>query len=542
MNSKDYLIIVLLFLSIFIFNLKDFFAVDYNTFVDFDIFKQLEINEFNNLWIPFEILKFVIYSLGLLPYLFSISVLFCFLIVHFYSKKLFKNPFLSSFLLLFNPFVYSRIISGQIGVLFSYTFLIVSTYYIIKLFREDMSVKNVIKLGLSSTIMCSFQPQTAFLLLIIFIISSFCFWNKIKRVYVKRASLLFILLILLNSFWIQGVLSTNYFDSSGEADIEFFAPQLSQGVSTTVKIIGGWGFWREVAYLTSYNLFPLWLWYSLTFIFLGLMFIGYFSTNSKESKLFYFLWWVGLLLAIGASHPFTKPFFDFAFNNIPFFSGFRDSHKFVMLIMLAYARLCPLGLNWIKNKFKLNNKITNIALIVFILVYSFPLIGLWNQVKPVNYPSSYDETNQFLLDENITGWLIYLPWEAYLTYDWSVNASSDGRISVPINYLVEPYVIVSPGSWGDQDEFSNNISECLEVQSVSCLENNNVQYVLRDDCTFYPNNYSWINNTLVHKSDCLTLFELNSSKKVEYDIPQRFIIGSLISLTTFIVILIYLFK
>jgi len=54
---------------------------------------------------------------------------------------------------------------------------------------------------------------------------------------------------------------------------------------------------------------------------------------------------IGFILALGVANTYTRPFFEWLWNNFSFFRGFRDSQKFVMLLCLAYAFLGGLGVN-----------------------------------------------------------------------------------------------------------------------------------------------------------------------------------------------------
>jgi hypothetical protein len=182
--------------------------------------------------------------------------------------------------------------------------------------------------------------------------------------------------------------------------------------------------------------------------------------------------------------------------------------------------------------------------IIAIIAYTYPLIGLFGQIKPAAYPESYSEADAFLQSQNITGHIIYLPWEAYLTYTWTLGTSPDGRIAVPINKLLTPIVQTSPGQWGAMDSIRRNITDCLSAQSVSCLENMGVQYVIKDRCAFYPLNYSFINSTPVHTDLCMDIYNLDSKIQIERsaEIPARFIIGSVISILTLAALTAWLIK
>jgi len=195
---------------------------------------------------------------------------------------------------------------------------------------------------------------------------------------------------------------------------------------------------------------------------------------------------------------------------------------------------------------KLEKIVGNIVILIFIagiITFTYPLIGLWGQVQPCNYPVSYQSLNNFLQTQNISGHIIYLPWEGYLTYNWTAGCNPDGRIANPINKVVKPVIISSPGKWGGMDDLEKNITECIKKQSIECLKNNSIQYILKDKCAFYPKNYSWIDQPIIYKNKCIDVYEISPKKEIKrsINIPIRFILGSVISVSTVIGICIYFF-
>lgn len=189
--------------------------------------------------------------------------------------------------------------------------------------------------------------------------------------------------------------------------------------------------------------------------------------------------------------------------------------------------------------------IVSFLFIAFVLIFTYPLINLHNQIQGTNYPESYKETNSYLESQNLTGHIIYLPWETYLTYTWTKNASPDGRIPVPINRLVKPIVQTGPTEWGAATEFQSDIEDCLNQNSTACLESLSVQYILLDSCAYFPDRYSFLNQTpIAHQDSCITIYRLNPKTEIDRTIkvPARFIVGSIISLLTLIILIFMLAK
>ncbi|MBD3355142.1 hypothetical protein GF361_04105 [Candidatus Woesearchaeota archaeon] len=520
----DYLIIAAVYLIVFWKILfRPVYFLDYSPSVFLSITKELTVSNFQGTWYLYFFLESIFLRFS--QAFFSFSILIMLLIAFYYIKRQFRYSLLFAFVFFFNPFVYSRLMVGQLGVILAYLLIPVFLYY---LFHK----KNLIILAVLTSIALLLQPQFLLFYLLLFILS----YRKPKAV------LIFVLLlVLLNAYWIQGFFSPTVFEKIDESHEEFFAPKLSQDVPAVAKIMGMWGFWRETGFKTTYKLLPLGLWYALTLILVVLMLIGYYSS---ENRFFFSLWWIGVVFATGFSHPYTKPFFSFLFNYLPFFNGFRDSHKFVALIALSYAYLCPLGLRLITKKSKKLKKILYLLFISIILLYTFPLIGLWNQVNPAYPPSDYLDANDFLSKQNITGHIIYLPWEGYLTYNWTINSTPDGRTAVPINKFIQPLVLVSPGRWGSMSNLKHNINFCLDHRSINCLEKQDVLYILKDRCAFYSDRYKWISISKFYENNCLTIYRIHNKTDItkRFKFQLRFVIGSVISILTWICMIFLLLK
>ena len=559
----DYLLIISIWLLIFGKKcLSNFMLVDYIPSTHLDIKFNLLNTGYTHIFSLFDLFKIILAPFSLFNLMFTLSILISMLVSYFYIRRTFKEKglifcLLFAFIYFFNPFVYSRIMIGQLSVLISYILMPVFIFYVYE-FLKNPDSKQLIKLVISMTLVSLFSIH--FFLLNFIILIVVLFWSYIsndKTPYSNTPSLIksikliiifLILLTLLNSFWLQGFFSIKILSTIDSSHEEFFSPRMSENIPAIAKISGMWGFWRESSYFTTYNSLPIYVWYSMLLMLLLLMITSYFSSNSdNKSKTFFTLFWVGMLLGAGISHPYTKPFFDFLFNYLPLFNGLRDSHKLVSFVCLAYAYFIPLLVVNIKNNLKSNVKqqskansssilliLLIISVIVFFLTYTYPLINLHNQLQPLSYPKSYNQIDSYLNSQNVNGYVVYLPWQTYLTYSWTIGSSSDGRISVPAR-VFQDHVIGGPDKYGAEDEISLQISSCINQKSVQCFEKANVQYILKDKCAIYPDKYEFLNQTPLYQSDCIDVYKLNNENKIEYSMPLRFIIGVLISIITLIV-------
>jgi hypothetical protein len=185
-----------------------------------------------------------------------------------------------------------------------------------------------------------------------------------------------------------------------------------------------------------------------------------------------------------------------------------------------------------------------ILITVLILFLSFPLINLNNQLKQVNYPGDYQELNSFLNTIKISGKIIYLPWQTYLTYSWTINSSSDGRIPIPINQILKYPVLTGPDIYGSGSFQTQIISNCLSNNSIECLKQNQIQLLIYDKCSLYKEQ-SIIENlsSKIYSNACIDLYEINSNAvQTQQPIPARFLISSIISLITITGLITYLIK
>jgi hypothetical protein len=265
----------------------------------------------------------------------------------------------------------------------------------------------------------------------------------------------------------------------------------------------------------------------MTLVLPILLILGYNKEKKKEDKPYFILFWIGVILATGISHPWTAPLFEFLFKYLPFFSGLRDSHKLISLVALSYAFLIPKlsKSRWFKA-----------GIVIFVLFYTFPLIGLSGQMQNVPYPKEYYTLNNYL--DNVSGHIIYLPWQTYLTYNWSEGVGSDGRIATPINKIIEADVETGPDSWGSATNFSKQIQSCLNQQSVNCLEEQGVQYIIKDKCASFPTSYPFINESLEYFEGCVELYKLDNDMIVTKKKASPFYIASiLLSLFVFLYLL-----
>lgn len=540
----DYLVPIIIWLIIFGRNaLSPLLFVDYVYPTFFTLSKMLVLSNYTAAVNPFHLLQLIFAVLGIPEVLFQFSVLSAMIVSFFFIKKTFPEKIqyiLFAVIYFFNPFVYTRIMIGQLGVLLAYLFIPVFVFYMLEFLKKDFDKKSLVKMIIAFTLASLFSIHFFVINFIILVCYSIYNYKDLNKKFAKSLIIFIIFTLLLNAFWLQGIFNNPIYSSINKEHEQFFSPKMSENIPAVGKIIGMWGFWRENGFIRTYKELPLYVWYPLLIILFLLFVISWTNDpDKKQKRLFFTLFWTGLILGTGISHPYFSGFFDFLFNKLPLFSGFRDSHKFVSLIALSYAYFISSSGLMIKGKKK---KIAFcVFIIIFMLFFTYPLIDLKGQIKPVSYPKDYFELNDYLNGQNISGYIMYLPWQTYLTYNWTINTSSDGRIAAPINNIIEKEVLIGYDEYGGKDILGQNISDCLLNNSAECLEFLNVQYIIKDKCTTFPNNYSWLNNA-VFENSCISLYKLNAGEKTATKTPMRFYIGVLISLVALIILILYCIK
>ncbi len=419
--------------------------------------------------------------------LFQYTLLFIILSLAGYSMHILAGDFTDSrigrfyagFLYAFNPYIYSRLITGQ--WLLSYVILpLLIKSFIDLLDKKKDKKKNEIKEMIKFIFFLTIAGFNIHILIISFVIIAiiFLFWsNRYRKIETLKIILLSLFLfILLNSYWIIPLLNAQntMVNNIGEKDFKAFAPK-----GGLFDIAAMYGFWNE-GYLYTKDFLPGWQILFLIILFLSITgFIFYYD----EEKIRIYLWGftvigiAGLILASGINGPFGD-IIRWLFDNT-FLKGFRDSHKFVSMIVLAYSVLGGLGLSRIErayqNKYaddtKSLPKFLLLAVIAISLItpfaYSFTFFnGFAGQIKPTEYPADWHETNNYLNEDKQDFNILFLPWHLYMDFGWINNTNK--RIVNPARYFFDKNVI--SGTNAEIGELFRDVNTPEQIYMDSLLD------------------------------------------------------------------------
>ncbi|MDO8724659.1 MAG: hypothetical protein Q7J35_01155 [Candidatus Methanoperedens sp.] len=437
-----------------------------------------------------------------------------------------------------NPFVYVRFLAGHWLLLLAYAVTPFAIKGLIDFF-EDPSTKRAIKVVFLLTYIFVLETHTPFLLLIVFGVLFLVKLVEYRKIDAKIFSLsrsiilIGLLLLILNSYW----LVPTFVGSSvplGEitgSDLNTFTTTQDLNFNTLFTTASMYGFWRG-GYIYTKDLLPYWY---LFFIFILFLSVHGFVSNYKHPghgtyvKAFGAVAVLSVLLAAGISGPFAGVF-EFLFNNIFFFKGFREPQKFVALLVLSYAYLGGLGVAEIEKmardktikKFNLR-KIGTIVIIVMALatpfIYSFTMFnGFWGQLKPSDYPKDWYEVNDFLNQDEQDFKVLFLPWHMYMDFKWLPTAQK--RIADPASIFFDKPVIQGDNMEAGSiySSSTNSVSKYVEFLLATNNKINNigeliaplnVKYVILTkevDYRFYDFLYNQTDLELVKDTENMVVF------------------------------------
>jgi len=459
------------------------------------------------------------------------------------TKKYYLNYWAAIFYTI-NPFVYERFLAGQWPHLFAYAFLPPFIYYLFK-FRQKPTWLNIswlfgwlFLIGIFSLHFLVIASITLIIYLVYYFIKNLIRHKKKLAKNLLLISLTAILIFLiLNSYWLipyfinQDQIIINDFTSE---NLQAFKTSTDSKIGTSLNVLALYGFWAEKEPWSQY-----WLWPKDNFIFwsiLAILFLIIIITglilglkNKKERSIsifFLILGFIAFILSAGISQTIFKNFNQWLFDNIYFWSGFRDTYKFSSLLVLSYVYFASLGIAWImdlfsKTKFK---KIIFYILFLITILYTYPILGGFaRQLQPVWYPQSWHQVNQILNQDENEFIVLFLPWHQYL----SLNFNNKLIIANPAKIFFDKSIIQGKNMELNNIFSQNNDQEYLQFENLIINQNNlsnnkiieklvkkNVKYIIFAKDLKYIDflKYSFLESEklkIIHDSPEIILYKIN---------------------------------
>lgn len=365
----------------------------------------------------------------------------------------------AGFLVLFNPFVYVRLLAGHWVVLWGLAFLPVALYTVVT-YLETGGRRNLFSVVIALTLL-GFNSHLLFAsgILLAAVVASKT--ADVKSLGPLRRGLAAGLVALpVNAYWLGPTVfgPDRSLSSISAFDVLTFAPRLDTS-SALLSIATMHGFWRG-GYVYAGDLVP-----AVQLLYIPMLFLAVygFITNFRDPDRGYVVRAVAvtaliaLVLGAGVQGPAAE-LFRWAVEHVPFFAGMRDSQKFVALLVLAYAYLGALGLGELRRRIR-NRELGTVTLadldvgpgqlpavsfershvlaaglvtlaILTPVVYTYPMVtGYAGQVNSQDYPPTWYEVEAYLETQPGEDAILFLPWHQYMDYSWL--ESGNQRIATP---------------------------------------------------------------------------------------------------------------
>jgi len=448
--------------------------------------------------------------------------------------------FVISLFALFNPFVYDRMMYGQVGIVLAFGLFILAIGYLLDYYKNGKG-KSLTYFGIFAGLTLQFSVHFIFFLGIIFVLFLVLLFlkylkpsmdsrlrgnengwkNFIKYIFIAGA-----LCILLNANWIVGNFvsknSTANFVSSGitKQDLLAFKTSGSSNGQVLSNVLLMSGFWGKDQYryadLTSVKS----NWGKSFFFLLPLILIGlYFGIRKKETRALSIglsiVFVVSVVLASGIGVSYFQNFTYWLFDNVPLYKGLRETQKWVSVITLIYLIFISIGVKTILETkiFSVHKKmLLTFVGAVIIMQAPFLLWGFSGQLKPTQYPADWNVVNKEM-QCSANDKFLFLPWHLYMSFNWvgKIIATPAGT------YFDCPVISSSAMEWGgiydnSQNSDSQKVNAWLSAKGNTDLLKNNepgIKYILLAKEIDWKN-YLWIeklpNVKLINETETLKLY------------------------------------
>jgi hypothetical protein len=352
-----------------------------------------------------------------------------------------------------NPFVYGRFLAGHWLVLWAYAILPFFLYSLI-LFFERPSQKHTAQLYASMLLLGLFSLHILIMSAVVLVIFFVC--NLVRSMFAKdsvmvRKIVLYlagggIFFLIVSSYWlIPAAVHHNelLFQQFTAAHWQAFAASGHGKIPVLLNLVILNGFWGEGNLWVRYFVWPQ---DSIAF-WIGAICIGclviaggiyYFRKRPSCAVPVFLMIVVFLVFATGAADTPYKGFNIWFYEHIPFWSGFRDSQKFISFVALGWSVLAGWGLEALLKIFSGFRAYIGVAGAVAVVLIGFlPLVGFRGQLQPIWYPDSWNKVKQII--DTSGGDTLILPWHGYLSLAFNDNLI----VANPARDYFGPHVVVS---------------------------------------------------------------------------------------------------
>jgi hypothetical protein len=406
-----------------------------------------------------------------------------------------------------NPYTYVRFLAGHWHLLLAYAIFPLAFKAMINFFSNFEDKRKAIEFSLWLTLLGIFSTHYLFMFFFVFVIF-FVFelaFNKKrffeqKTLIIKNLFVIFIIFFFISFYWISQIFTTEtILTQIEEKDIALFSSKPSLDFNVAFNVASLHGFWRGGYDYAKYHI-PFWY-----VIFIFILFLSVYGFVESKEKQKYHLAFIGIfsfIIAVSSAINYFSYLYNFLFENLLFFKGLREPHKFVGILAFVYSYFGGIGVGNLKiHKNEKISKAFQIAMLILPLIYSYTMLfGFNNWLKTIDYPKDWYEVNDFLNSDKEDFKVLFLPWHLYMDFKWIEN--SDKRIANPAPSFFNKTIISGDNieAGGIYSQSPNKISKYIEllisehekIKNIGkLLSPLNIKYIILTKEVDW-NNYFWL--------------------------------------------------
>lgn len=355
------------------------------------------------------------------------------------------GAYIAGFLYMINPYTYSRFMAGQYAVLLGYALLPVFVRALLRFFAVPTLRRSLIASGWLTLVgivsVHTLGLAAVFMLASLAVFAWRCRKNSTITLNAVGYGLIGIaVFIAASGYWLFPLLdgSSNQgqaiaqFSTSDQAAFQTGGGSVASKLGNVLQLQG---FWAEAEglYLLPQDQLPGWAFIVvLIWILIGAGAVWLWRRQRAIAALFIVSGLAAVVLAITGA------------GNFAALAGFREPHKFIGLLALAYALFAGMGaitvLAWAKKR-RSDIAVSAAVVAVLLTIALFTPTMYWGfagQLSPRHYPDDWYQMNDALNKDLDNFKVLSLPWHLYTHYQFA------GRVIVnPSDRFFDKPVIVS---------------------------------------------------------------------------------------------------
>jgi hypothetical protein len=346
-----------------------------------------------------------------------------------------RHPYvigMAGMFLLCNPFMYIRVMMGQLGTVIGLCCLI---FFAVSLWKavSALNPQSFFLPWIYAASVIFFSPYYIFGLALTAIFILALRWSVIRQLlaqpdskkYLRVFFFGFLFCLALNSIWVTASIMqrTNLGSGFTVQDLYAFKPE-GNSFAVLADTVTLRSFWIQGLYFKHLESLQFWLSFGVISVSIVLGVLLLVRRKEQRSKALLLIGGLGLsvFLALGLGTEVSAPTTLFLSSHVPFYIGLRDTSKWLAFTLAIYTLLFSIGLaRFISfpfvRVFKVGFAILCTSILFFFSPYLFWQFG--NVILPHQYPESWKNANTILTENNCFGGrTLVLPWHVYMNYSW----------------------------------------------------------------------------------------------------------------------------